>query len=78
MNGVDHGQTASHTNQGAAGAMYRARQKELIDQGRFGEAIQMDIDDIRGKFSDKYDQAIHEMLDSLDDWMNIGLRNPPL
>ncbi|MFC6298080.1 hypothetical protein, partial [Pseudomonas spelaei] len=30
------------------------------------EAIQMDVDDIRSKFGDKYDKAIKQMLDYAD------------
>ena len=36
---------------------YRAKQKELIDQGKFREAFEMDKQDIQ-KFGDKYDKAI--------------------
>jgi hypothetical protein len=46
---------------------YRQKQKELIEQGKFREAIQMDIDDIHDKFGNKYDDAIAEMLKSLKD-----------
>jgi RHS repeat-associated protein/uncharacterized protein (TIGR03000 family) len=75
---ADHNQTASHGSQLLKGAKYRARQAALIAKGRFGEAIQMDIDDITKKFPGKYNEAIHEMLESLDPSMRIGLRNPPL
>lgn len=66
MDAADHRLTASHGHQGRAGAAYRARQKQLIDQGRFDDAIQMDIDDIQSRFGTKYDDAILEMIDSLD------------
>lgn len=65
MSKADHKLTASHGHQGLAGAKYRARQKELVDSGRFDDAIQMDIDDIRSKFGNKYDDAILQMIDSL-------------
>ncbi len=78
MEVADHVRTASHGHQGASGAVYRARQQQLIQQGRFGEAIQMDIDNIRQLFGNKYDDAIREMLNSLDAAMRVGLRNPPL
>jgi hypothetical protein len=65
MDIADHKQTASHGSQGLEGKAYRAEQKRLIDQGRFDDAVQMDIDDIQGKFGDKYDDAILEMIDSL-------------
>lgn len=66
MSKADHRKTASHGHQGLAGAEYRAKQKELIDSGRFDDAIQMDIDDIQSKFGNKYDDAILQMIDSLD------------
>ena len=45
---------------------YREQQKKLIEQGKFREALQMDIDDIHEKFGDKYDDAINEMLDYIE------------
>lgn len=60
MRKADHQQTASWGNSRDARA-YRARQKELIDQGRFREARQMDIDDVQGKFGDTYSEAIDQM-----------------
>lgn len=42
---------------------YRARQQALIAEGRFAEAMQMDINDARLLFGDKYDIAIQEMLE---------------
>jgi filamentous hemagglutinin len=59
----DHAQTASFGNSRKARA-FRQRQKELIDQGRLREAIQMDIDDIRSLFGNKYDEAIRQMLEA--------------
>jgi hypothetical protein len=75
MDKVDHHQTASYGNV-ARSDLYRAKQAKLVKQGRFGEAIQMDIDDIRYKFGAKYDQAIREMIKSLDKWMTNGLKEP--
>jgi hypothetical protein len=60
MDKEDHRQTASCGNSKEA-QEYRAKQKELINQGKFREALQMDIDDIHEKFGDKYDDAIAEM-----------------
>lgn len=64
MDRVDHRRTGSwgstHTAQ-----TYRARQRELLDEGRFNDAVQMDIDDIQSKFGDKYDAAILQMLDAV-------------
>ena len=61
MEAADHMKTASYSNSANARA-YRAKQKELIDQGKFDEAQKMDIDDIRSKFGTKYDKEIEEML----------------
>jgi RHS repeat-associated protein len=57
----DHMLTASWGRSRAAMA-YRARQKELISEGRFAEAMQMDINDSRVLFGRKYDEAIDQML----------------
>jgi filamentous hemagglutinin len=47
-----------------AAQAYRAKQDELINSGKLREAIQMDIDDIRSKFGNKYDAHIKQMLES--------------
>ena len=60
MEKEDHRQTASCGNSKEA-QEYRAMQQELINQGKFDEALQMDIDDIREKFGNKYDDAITEL-----------------
>jgi len=65
MDKEDHRRTASCGNSKEA-KKYRAKQKELIEQGKFREAIQMDIDDIHKKFGDKYDDAIKNMLDYVE------------
>lgn len=57
----DHRMTASWGPSSDA-RDYRAKQAELIKEGNFKDAIQMDIDDIRDKFGDKYDDAIAQML----------------
>lgn len=62
MDKEDHRQTASCGNSIEA-REYRAHQKELIDQGKFREALEMDIEDIRDKFGDKYDESISQMLE---------------
>lgn len=62
MDPTDHRKTASYGNSAEARA-YRAKQEELIKQGKFDEAQKMDIDDIRSKFGAKYDQEIEEMLE---------------
>ena len=58
----DHLNTASH-GRGPAARAYRKAQADLIAKGDFRGAIRMDIDDIRGKFGSKYDDAIEQMLE---------------
>lgn len=65
MDPAHHKQTASYGSSQAA-KDYRAKQKALTQEGRFDDAMQMDIDDIQSKFGDKYDDAIGETIDSLD------------
>lgn len=65
MEKEDHRQTASCGSSREA-REYRELQKKLIDEGKFKEALQMDIDDIKEKFGDKYDEAIAEMLEYVD------------
>ena len=69
MEKADHRQTASCGSSNDA-KEYRDAQQELIDQGAFREALQMDIDDVRDKFGDKYDEPIaqlEEYVDKLDE-----------
>lgn len=61
MSREDHRLTASCGNSIEA-SQYRAAQRELIEQGKFMDAIQMDIDDIVDKFGHKYDEGIEQML----------------
>jgi hypothetical protein len=63
MERPDHQKTASY---GAPGESYRAKQADLVEEGRFDDAVQMDIDDIISKFGSKYDDAILQMIDALD------------
>ena len=72
MEKADHYKTASW---GRGGDEFRKRQKELIDQGKFREAVQMDIDDIHEKFGNKYDDAIAEMLKYIDQLEKEGKIN---
>lgn len=65
MEKADHRQTASCGNSLDA-REYRALQKEYIEENKFREAIQIDIDDLRDKFGDKYDEAISEMLEYVE------------
>jgi len=59
MDYADHRQTASCGNSREA-VEYRKKQSDLIAQGKFMEAFQMDVDDIHEKFGTKYDEAIYE------------------
>ena len=65
MEKEDHRQTAS-CGMSREAREYREQQRELIEQGKFREALQMDIDDIHEKFGDKYDDAIAELLEYVD------------
>lgn len=65
MEKADHRMTASCGNSMEA-REYRAEQKRLIDEGKFHEALQMDIDDIHDKFGDKYDEGISQMKEYVD------------
>lgn len=65
MEKADHRQTASCGSSREA-REYQATQKDLIENGRFRDAVQMDINDIKDKFGSKYDGAISEMLTYVD------------
>ncbi|HVF51083.1 MAG TPA: hypothetical protein VNA19_13395 [Pyrinomonadaceae bacterium] len=65
MEKKDHYKTASWGSSKEAKA-YRAAQKKLIDEGRFRQAIEMDIKDVRSKFGNKYDTGIKEMLEYVE------------
>ncbi|QKW18530.1 hypothetical protein HUT16_05140 [Kitasatospora sp. NA04385] len=53
------------TGSGPGPDAWRAAQSSLIRQGKFDEAMKMDIDEIRRVHGTKYDAAIKEMADSL-------------
>jgi hypothetical protein len=77
MEKSDHLNTASY-GYGKDAQLYRTKQRELIQQGRFREAQQMDIDDIRAKFGEKYERAIQETLEYTDQLEKAGsLPKPP-
>lgn len=65
MDKLDHRQTASWGSSIEA-REYQAAQREKIQNGDFRGALQMDIDDIREKFGNKYDNAIEQMLQYVD------------
>lgn len=56
----EHRQTASWGSSRDARA-YRQEQARLIEQGNFQAAQDMDIQDLRSKFGQKYDQAIEQL-----------------
>ncbi|MBU3178386.1 hypothetical protein KPL47_18845 [Clostridium estertheticum] len=60
MDKVDHMKTGSWGRSREA-KEYRNTQKEFIDEGKFKEAQQMDINDVKSKFGNKYDDSIREM-----------------
>ncbi|WP_410003778.1 hemagglutinin repeat-containing protein [Pseudomonas syringae] len=60
MDPADHKLTASYGSSPEAKA-YRAQQEKLLKEGKLDEAIDMDVNDIRSKFGDKYDASIGQM-----------------
>ena len=65
MEKKDHRRTAS-CGRSKKAQEYRNKQAKLIEEGRFREAVQMDIDDIKKNFGDKYNEGIEDMLKYLD------------
>lgn len=66
MDKADH-RILSSTGSSNEAKEYRARQRDLIEAGDFKGAVKMDIDDIHEKCGDKYDGALHEMLDYMEE-----------
>jgi hypothetical protein len=66
MDDADHSRTASHGS-GTAADRYRKDQTDLIKQGKYLDAVKMDIDDIRNKpeLAAKYERDIQAFLDFL-------------
>ncbi|MFJ9869924.1 DUF6531 domain-containing protein [Streptomyces sp. NPDC101165] len=64
MEQADHEQLYS-TGYSHESQAWQQWQRELINQGRITEAMRMDIDDIKRRFPDKYDQHIKDMVASL-------------
>lgn len=58
---ADHRLTASYGSSASA-ISFRAQEAALIAEGKFDEAMQMGIDDIRSLFGTKYDKAIAQMI----------------
>jgi Domain of unknown function (DUF4157) len=61
----DHYATNSWGSSKAAVA-WRAKQAGLIAQGKFLDALAMDIADVRGRFGAKYEKGIQQMLDYVE------------
>jgi len=60
MDADDHRKTASWGRSADAEA-FRERERSLIEQGKFGEAQQLGIDDVRAKFGNKYDEHLQQL-----------------
>lgn len=61
METADHMRTASHSSGGAAAATYRAQLRAMIAQGRYLDAMMMDVQNVRALFGLKYEGAIQQM-----------------
>ncbi len=72
MTVTDHRQTASWGRRGSS-EDYRQQQKELIDQGRFHDALRMDIEDIRSKFGDKYNVGFQQAKDYSNEQVDLNI-----
>jgi len=59
MERSDHRGCAS-TGSSREAVQHRQEQRELCNQGKFQEALQTDVDDIRVKYGDKYDSALNQ------------------
>ncbi|MGV9427244.1 DUF6531 domain-containing protein [Streptomyces sp. NPDC003656] len=64
MDAADHRELSS-TGSSKESDEWRAKQRNLIDAGRWDQAMKMDIDEIRELYGDKYDTHIKDMIDSL-------------
>jgi uncharacterized protein RhaS with RHS repeats len=62
METVDHQRTASYGS-GLQAAAYRRTQQQLIQKGKFGKAMEMDICDIKSKFGNKYNASMVEAIE---------------
>jgi hypothetical protein len=65
MDTADHYMTNSWGSSKTAKA-WRAEQSRLISEGKFLEAVEMDIKDVRAKFGAKYEKGIQQMLDYVE------------
>ena len=67
----DHRLTASCGNEESANE-YRKKQAELINAGKFMEALKMDISDIRRNFASKYDRFIDQAVEHTKNLQKLG------
>lgn len=75
MEPAEHEMTASFGSDAEA-VQYRDQQAMLISQGRYFDALQMDIADIRLKFGSKYDVHIRQALGYAESLDPSDLRYP--
>lgn len=59
---ADHKATSS-SGSGKRAVEIRAKQTKLINEGKFMEALEMDVNELRTKFGAKYEVGIQQMLD---------------
>ena len=72
MDAADHAKTASFGNSTKAAA-HQTKQLELLNAGKFDDAFQMDIDDLKSLgLYEKYKPAINEMLEYIKALKNEG------
>ena len=71
MDYEDHRLTASCGNESSA-IEYRGKQLELINAGKFMDAQQMDIDDLRRNFGNKYDRYIEQAVEHTKNLQKMG------
>lgn len=65
METLDHRETASFAR-GFEPNAYRSTQKGLVQNGRFEDAVRLDIWDIRHISKHKYNLGVNQMLDYLE------------
>jgi len=66
MDEADHALTASYGNTSDS-EVYQTKQMELLNEGKFDEALQMDIDNLKNLgFYEKYEGAIAQMFEYVD------------
>ncbi len=71
MDKADHRQTASCGNSREA-REYQTAQRQLVENGEFKKAFEMDVRDIQAKFGNKYDDAISQAREYINQLENKG------